>query len=162
MYINLLLIVLLINPFIANAQVCKGTNEVGINHIKRRKKLKIESTAKVNLLSDDREFLFDAYEEAEDLASINIAKFVQFIYEHENSNQNLDLNIQFNGKKKLYPNKKFSELFVSNKYSTNLVMKGIKIKERCYVPGEFVKVTVQVSDESIKASKELERSLEDQ
>ena len=160
MYINLLLIVLLIYPFTTNAQVCKGSNKVGINHIKRRKKLKIESTAKVNLLTDDREFLFDAYEEAEDLASINIAKFVQFIYERENSNQNLDLNIQFNGKKKSYPNKKFSELFISNKYSTNLVMQGIKIKERCYVPGKFVKVTVQVSDESIRASKDLERSLE--
>ena len=81
MYINLLLIVLLIYPFTTNAQVCKGSNKVGINHIKRRKKLKIESTAKVNLLTDDREFLFDAYEEAEDLASINIAKFVKFIYE---------------------------------------------------------------------------------
>ena len=160
MYIKLFLIVLLINPLTANARVCKGSNEVGINHIKRRKKLKIESTAKVNILIDDREFLFDAYQEAEDLASINIAKFVQFIYENENSNQNLDLNIQFNGKKKLYPNKKFSELFISNKYSTNLVMQGIKIKERCYVPGEFVKVTVQVSDESIRASKDLERSLE--
>ena len=130
-YLKFFLIFLLINPFAANAQVCKSSQQVGVNHIKKRKKLKIESTAKVSLLTDDMEFLFDAYEEAEDLASMNIAKFVQFIYYHYKNNdnkQNLDLNIKFNGKKKLYPNKKFSKLFISNKYSTNLVMKGIKIK----------------------------------
>ena len=161
MFLKLILILILINPFIAKAEVCKFKKyKNGVNHYITRNKLKIQSTVEVNLISSDREFLFDAYEEAEDLAFLNISKFLKFMNKNEENNNDLDFKIFFKGKNKLSPNRKFKENFINQQYSTDSALKGIKLLYRCHIPKELVRVTVEVSTESIKDAEKLQSDLD--
>ena len=161
MILKIFLLLIFIHPTSLIANECKRNNQrIGIIHSRRWNKVKIQSISEVELFSPDREFILDAYEEAEDLATTNISKFIKFIYQDENNNI-LDFDIEINGKKKSIPNKKFASVLVSKNYSTDLIIRGIKVIDRCYVPGEYVRVKVEVSTDSIKDAEALKKDLQE-
>ena len=161
MIFKIFLLLIFIHPTNLMANECKRNNQrIGIIHSRRWNKVKIQSIAEVELFSTNRDFIVDAYEEAEDLATTNIAKFIKFIHYDENNNI-LDFDIAINGKKKSIPNKKFTSFLVSKNYSTDLIIRGIKVIDRCYVPGEYVRVKVEVSTDSIKDAEALKKDLQE-
>ena len=161
MIFKIILLLIFIHPTSLIANECKRNNQrIGIIHSRRWNKVKIQSISEVELFSPDREFILDAYEEAEDLATTNISKFIKLIHHDENKNI-LDFDIQINGKKDSTPNKKFVSLLKSQNYSTDLIIRGIKVIDRCYVPGEYVRVKVEVSTDSIKDAEALKKDLQE-
>ena len=162
-FLKLLTFLLISNPVVtySNNEFCKSLRyKNGVNFIRKRNNFKIQSTAEFELISNEREFLIDAYEEAEDLASINIARFLRFIYSEEKNHDQLNFEILFNGRKKSSPNEMIKNKFISNNYSTYSVLKGMKFLHRCYIPKELVRVTVEVSSASIKDAEILQDTLD--
>ena len=69
------------------------------------------------------------------------------------------LKIRVNGLDKNKINRKLKRTFKSYNFQTSSILRGITMTANCYVPGELVRVSVEVSSDSIRAAEKLESEM---
>ena len=141
-------------PVRAKAKSCKFyPYKTGLK-IKNKNKnnLKIYSTSKVKVFFDDFEEIEDSYKEAEDNATVKIAKYLETDIQYNKKYFLLnDENATKEGES-IKENKK--ETATSN-FDSKMTLSGIKKIKQCYEKNKFVKVTVLLDEKSIKKAKKI-------
>ena len=131
----------------------------GISYMESNGKFKIISSTEVAVQFDDQETYLDARQEAEDAAIVNISRFIKIMTNAAKKDKTEPLKIRVNGLDKNKINRKLKRTFNSYNLQTSSILRGVTITDNCYVPGELVKVSVEVSSDSIRAAKNLESEM---
>ncbi len=147
-------------PLSSFAASCENyPNKIGINYVESNGKFKIISSTEVAVEFDDQETYLDARQEAEDEAIVNISRFIKMMTNASKKNKTEPLKIRVNGLDKNKINRKLKRTFKSYNFQTSSILRGVTMTDNCYVPGELVKVSVEVSSDSIRAAEKLESEM---
>mgnify|MGYP001232726549 CR=1 FL=1 len=160
--INLPLLVIFFICFTLSsfAESCENyPDKNGINYVESNGKFKIISSTEVAVQFDDQETYLDARQEAEDDAIVNISRFIKMMTNASKKDKTEPLKIRVNGLEKNKINRKLKRTFKSYNFQTSSILRGITMTNNCYVPGELVKVSVEVSSDSIRAAEKLESEM---
>ena len=127
----------------------KYPNEVGVNLIEKKKNIIIYSTAKVKIYIDDEGEIEDALDDAERIATVNIAKFLRTkVKSDDDKSIFINQDSSFDKEERIY------------NLETNLILKGIKLINQCYEKGNYVIVTVQMDQNNINQINQLKTNLD--
>ena len=127
----------------------KYPNEVGVNLIEKKKNIIIYSTAKVKIYIDDDGEIKDALDDAERIATVNIAKFLRTkVKLDDDKSIFISQDSSFEKEEKIY------------NLETNLILKGIKLINKCYEKGNYVMVTVEMDPNNINQINKLKTNLD--
>ena len=127
---------------------------IGIELKKRRNSFKLYSTATESVWVDDIDVALSSIDFAEIKAKANLTEFLEL--SHNLSNQVLDrrkLPINVNGRSIVNANQLRKR--VGKDFHSSASLKGVKLLSTCYQKGQLVKVTVEMSTETIKAAESL-------
>ncbi len=158
--LSLLVIFSICFPLNSFAESCENYPEkIGINYIESNGKFKIISSIEVAVEFNDQATYLDARQEAEDAAIVNISKFIKMMTNASKKDTTEPLKIRVNGLDKNKINRKLKRTFKSYNFQKSSILRGITMTNNCYVPGELVKVSVEVSSDSIRAAEKLESEM---
>ena len=133
----------------------------GINFkLKSDNSFQILSTSKVELFDNNENFISFAYDEAKEMAKVNLANFFK-LKDSSNNEESLfqDLNIRKNGrfvkdKSQIKNDLEFFNLTFSNGF------RGIKEIDECYKNRKYIMATIEVTDKSFNNAEILEKQME--
>ncbi len=107
----------------------------------------INSTTEVKVYVDDYDEIIDSYNEAENVAIMNIAKFLKTDVKLNKEKQT------FFSKDKISQEEVQKETLGKEKdiydFESNISLKGIKLINKCYEKDKFVRVTLSLDEENI-------------
>tara|TARA_Y100001968_G_scaffold329564_1_gene379195 strand:+ start:1464 stop:1859 length:396 start_codon:yes stop_codon:yes gene_type:complete len=120
---------------------------VGLNVVNNKKNMFINSTTEVKVYVDDYDEIIDSYNEAENVAIMNIAKFLKTDVKLNKEKQT------FFSKDKISQEEVQKETLGKEKdiydFESNISLKGIKLINKCYEKDKFVRVTLSLDEENI-------------
>ena len=119
----------------------------------------LASSTEVAVPFDNKEAYLEAFKEAEHEAIINISKFIEIMTNNLKNDENNPIKIKVNGLVKDKINKKLKKRFNSHNFKTSSILRGITVTQSCYVPGNVVKLSIEVSSDSITAAIKLKNAL---
>jgi len=147
-------------PSSSFASLCENyPHKNGINYIESNGKFKIISSTEVVVQFNNQETYLDARQEAEDAAIVNISRFIKMMTNASKKDKTEPLKIRVNGLDKNKINRKLKRTFKSYNFQTSSILRGVTMTDNCYDPGELVKVSVEVSSDSIRAAEKLESEM---
>ena len=156
----LLVIFLICYPLSTFAASCENyPYKNGINYIKSNSKFKIISSTEVAVEFDGQDTYLDARQQAKAEAIVNISRFINIMTNATEKDKTEPLTIRVNGFDKNKINRKLKRTFKSYNFQTSSILRGVMMTNNCYVPGELVKVSVEVSSDSIRAAEKLESEM---
>tara|TARA_Y100000766_G_C18697220_1_gene502430 strand:+ start:143 stop:691 length:549 start_codon:yes stop_codon:yes gene_type:complete len=159
-YLPLLVVFSICFPLSSFAESCENyPNKSGINYMESNGKFKIISSTEVAVEFDDQETYLDARQAAEDSAIVNISRFIKLMTNASTKDKTEPLKIRVNGLEKNKINRKLKRTFKSYNFQTSSILRGVTMTDNCYVPGELVKVSVEVSSDSIRAAEKVESEM---
>ncbi len=129
---------------------------IGIELKKRRSSFNLYSTAIESVWVDDKDVVLSSIEFAEIKAKANLTEFLEL--SHNVSSQILDSKkypITINGRSIMNANQLRKK--IGKDFHSEATLKGVSLISACYQKGNLVKVTVEMSTNTIKAAENINR-----